>query len=113
MNLGSRVAKQLISNAAGFINSKFVKLKKGVCPIQYAHKKVQWISSEDALERKAHDANHVKSIFENFLKIDTEIDTVALQKTRKSRRNWLSETVQSYMKNQTLPGSKKYLSRLI
>ena len=74
MNLGSRVAKQLISNAAGFINSKFVKLKKGVCPIQYAHKKVQWISSEDALERKAHDADHIKSIFENFLKTDTEID---------------------------------------
>ena len=79
-----------------------------MCVHTVCAQKVQWISSEDALERKAHDANHVKSIFENFLKIDTEIDTVALQKTRKSRRNWLSETVQSYMKNQTLPGSKKY-----
>ena len=31
---------------------------------------------EDTLERKACDTDHVKSTFENFLKIDTEIDTM-------------------------------------
>ena len=42
-------------------------------------------TSEAALERKAHDADHVKSIFENFLKIDTEIDTVGKKNPQKTR----------------------------
>jgi len=59
-------------------------------------------TSEAALERKAHDADHVKSIFENFLKIDTEIDTAVRlgkkdpQKTRLLKVDVPSEKLKKF-----------------
>ena len=66
-------------------------------------------ASENAVERKVHDTNHVKSILQDYLKIDVQVDTVALigkkdsEKTRLLRVDVPSEK----LKKQVLHNSSK------
>ena len=46
-------------------------------------------TSEDAVERRVHDTNHVKSILQDYLKIDTQVDTVACIGKRDSEKTRL------------------------
>jgi len=66
-------------------------------------------TSKDILERKAHDTDQVKIIFQNYLKVDVETDTVVRigKKDHKKTRLLKVDVPSKKLKKQVLCNSSK------